>query len=122
MERMSDDSALRRVRWANAQMKFLLERLSEALDGRRPFTVEDLRAIAEPLRQMEPLVLQCDRLRAAAPEWREQLEIYARNLTQMNQAFDRLRCVLLTRCSQIETQNGHLATVGRWADAWRQTL
>jgi hypothetical protein len=39
----------------------------------------------------------------------------------MDRAFDRVRCVLLSHCAQIEARRGHLDSVRLWADAWRQT-
>jgi hypothetical protein len=39
----------------------------------------------------------------------------------MDQAFERLRCVLLTRCAQVAARRGHLETVRLWAHTWQQT-
>jgi hypothetical protein len=115
------DPTLQRIREANGQLQLFLARIGEALAGRRNFTAEDVRAIAEPLRNMAPVVSQAQRLRALAPELRGELDIYAQNLGQMEQAFARVRCVLLARCTQIQAQRGHLETVQLWARTWRQT-
>jgi hypothetical protein len=116
-----EDSALLRIRQANAKLQLFLGRVGEALAGRQNFTAEDVRAIAEPVSEMAPVVCHAEHLRAVVPQLRDELEIYAQNLSEMDQAFDRLRCVLLARSAQIETQRGHLETVRLWADAWRQT-
>jgi hypothetical protein len=80
-----------------------------------------VRAIAEPVRQMAPLVGRAERLRAESPAWREELDLYASNLAQMHQALDRVRCVLLARRAQLAARRGHLETVRRWAGTWQQT-
>ena len=112
---------LRRVREVNAQLQLSRGRIGEALAGRRNFTVEDMRAVAEPVRAMEPVVSQAEILRATVPGMPVELEAYWENLSEMDQAFDRLRCMLLGRRAQIEAQRGHLDTVRLWADTWRQT-
>ena len=116
-----EEPTLRRVRQANAQLQLFLGRVAEALAGRLNFTAADVRAIAEPVREMTSVVSAAERLCAATPELRHELETYARNLGAMDQAFDRLRCVLLARCAQIEAQRGHAETVRRWAGTWQQT-
>jgi hypothetical protein len=118
---MMEDPTLVRVRAANEQLQRSLGRIGEALAGRAPFTAEEVRSIAEPVRAMAAVVSRAEQLRAAVPGLQNELEIYSRNLREMNRAFDRLRCVLLARCAQIEAQRGHLAAVRSWADAWRQT-
>lgn len=116
-----EDATVRRVRQANELLQLFLRRIGEALSGRGNFTVEDVRSIAGPVRAMAPLVSSSEPLCAARPELQQEFEAYARNLTAMDQALDRVRCVLLARRTQIEAQCGHLETVRLWADAWRQT-
>jgi len=80
-----------------------------------------VRAIAAPLRQMAPLVGRAQHLCAESPAWREELDLYARNLAQMHQALERVRCVLLARRAQLEARRGHLDAVRSWAGAWQKT-
>lgn len=114
-------AALPRVREANARLQLFLERVEEALAGRGNFTPEDLRALAAPVRGMAALIPFAGTLRAASPEWSEQLDRYAGNLSETQRAFERLRCVLLARRAQIEARRGHLEALRRWAGAWQQT-
>jgi hypothetical protein len=113
--------ALARVRAANEQLGRSLARIDEALAGRAAFTSEDLRAIAQPVRAMAAVIARAEQLRAAVPGLQHELEIYSRNLRDMDRAFERVRCLLLSRCAQIEARRGHLDSVRLWADAWRQT-
>ena len=122
MHVMEDPSAaLARVRAANEQLGQSLARIEEALAGRAAFTSDDLRTIAEPVRAMAPVISRAEQLRAAVPGLPHELEIYTRNLRDMDRAFDRVRCLLLSRCAQIEARRSHLESVRLWAGAWRQT-
>jgi hypothetical protein len=93
MERLMEDSILNRIRNANMRLRELLGRTRDALAGRRNFTVEDVRAIAEPVAQMEPIVAEAKRLRTLQPE------------------LD----------GELEAMRGHLETVGLWTAALSQT-
>ncbi len=116
-----EDATLHRVRGANAKLRALLGRIGDALAGRRNFGVEDVRAIAEPVSEMAPVVCEAERLRVDVPGLQGEFETYAKNLGEMHAALDRVRCVLLARCAQTEAQRGHLETVSLWAATWRQT-
>jgi hypothetical protein len=116
-----DPAALRCVRQANARLERALGDIGEALAGRREFTPEDVRAIAAPVQAMAAVVSQAELLRAAHPALRAELDRYAGNLAAMQQAFDRVRCVLLARRAQMAARRGHLETVRRWAATWQQT-
>jgi hypothetical protein len=115
------DSALHTVRRANSKLQTLLQRAADALAGRRDFGVEDVRAMAEPVAEMAPIVSEARHLREAVPELHGELDIYAKNLGQLQTALDRVRVVLLARCAHLEAQRGHLETLGLWAAAWRKT-
>jgi Lon protease-like protein len=115
------EDALRRVRQANARLQRFLGRVGEALAGRRNFSADDVRAVAQTIREMAPVVSRAKQLRAAHPGLRDELEFYARHLAEADHALDRMRCVLLARRAQIEAQWGHLAAVRLWAGAWQQT-
>ncbi len=121
MRVMEDPAALAHVRAANEQLGRSLARIEDALAGRAAFAVEDVRAIAQPVRAMAPVSARAEQLRAAVPGLPHELEIYARNLRDMDRAFDRVRCLLLSRCAQIEARRAHLDSVRLWAGAWRQT-
>jgi len=110
-----------RVRGVNQKLRAALGKIADALAGRGNFAVEDVRAIAEPVREMASLVCEADRLRAGEPDLRSELETYARNLEELQTGLDRIRCVLLARCAQMEAQRGHMQTVRLWATTWQQT-
>jgi len=116
-----EHSVLRTVREANSKLQQIIGRAADALAGRRNFDVEDVRAAAEPVAEMAPIISDAERLRGEMPELHSELGTYARNLGEMQTALDRVRIVLLARCAQVEAQRGHLETLGLWAAAWRKT-
>jgi len=116
-----DDPTLACVRAANEQLRRSLSRIEEALTGRGTFTPEDVRAIAQPVRAMGPVISGAEQLRAAVPGLQRELELYSRNLRAVDGAFDRLRGLLLARRAQIEARHGHLETLRLWAGTWQHT-
>jgi len=121
MERLMEDSILDRVRGANMRLRELLGSTLDALAGRRNFTVEDVRAIAEPVAQMEPIVAEAKRLRTLRPELDGELKTYAGNLDELQVALQHTRVMLIARLANMEALRGHLETVGLWTAALRQT-
>jgi hypothetical protein len=118
---MMDDSILARVRLANSTLGTLLRRTRDALAGRHNFGVEDVRAIAEPVSQMSPLIEDAKNLRTLQPELDGELEAYAGNLGEMQLALEQMRFVLIARLAQMDAMRGHMETVGLWTAALRQT-
>ncbi len=116
-----EDSILNRIRNANMRLRELLGHTRDALAGRRNFTVEDVRTIAEPVAQMEPIVAEAKRLRTMQPELDGELEAYAGNLGELQVALQHTRVMLIARLANMEALRGHLETVGLWAAALRQT-
>jgi hypothetical protein len=114
-------SILDRIRSVNQRLRELLSRTRDALAGQRTFTVEDVRAIAEPVTQMEPIVAEAKRLRALRPELDGELEAYAGNLGELQVALQHTRVMLIARLANMEALRGHLETVGLWTAALRQT-
>jgi hypothetical protein len=121
MERMMEDSILNSICSANTRLRDLLARTRDALAGRQNFTVEDLRAIAEPVAQMDPIVAEAKRLRTLRPELDGELEAYAGNLGELQVALQQTRVMLIARLANMEALRGHLETVGRWTAALSQT-
>lgn len=116
-----EDSILERVRGANAKLAVLLLRTRDALAGRHNFSVEDVRAVADPIEQMAPIVAEAKRLRTLRPDLDSELKVYAGYLGEIETALDQTRFMLLARCANLEALRGHLKTAGLWAAALRQT-
>jgi hypothetical protein len=116
-----DDFILDRTRTANAKLHALIDRTRAALAGRNNFTAEDVRAIAEPVAQMTPIVAESKHLRTLQPELEGELESYAGNLDELQTALEQMRFMLLSRLANVQALRGHLESVGLWATRLRQT-
>jgi hypothetical protein len=116
-----DQSILGGIRGVNAKLRTLLQATRDALGGRQNFSVEDVRAIAAPVAQMQPIVEEATRRITIQPEVGDELQAYAGNLAELQVVLQQMRIMLLTRRANLEALRGHLQTVGLWAEALRQT-
>jgi hypothetical protein len=116
-----NSTAVEKVRGSNAKLEFLLGRTRDALAGRTNFGVEDLRAISEPLRAMEPIVRESARLRGRQPELDGELKSYTSNLQQLQVLLERVHLMLIANLANVQEKRKHLATLGMWVAAWQQT-
>ena len=116
-----DNAILDRTRAANAKLHALIGRTRAALAGRSNFTVEDVRAIAEPVAQMAPIVAEAKHLRTLRPDLDGELQAYAGNLGELQTALEQMRFMLLSRLASMEALRGHVESVGLWASRVRQT-
>lgn len=114
-------SILEQVRSANEKLRALISRTRDALSGRGNFNVEDVRAIAEPVGLMQPIVTDANRLRTIHPDLDGELEAYAGNLGEMQVALEQMRFMLIARRAHIEAMRGHLETLGLWTATLRMT-
>jgi hypothetical protein len=115
------ESILDQVRSANEKLRALTSRTRDSLAGRGNFEVADVRAIAEPIGLMQPIVTDAERLRTIHPELDGELEAYAGNLGEMQVALDQMRFMLIARRAHIEAMRSHLETLGMWTAAVRMT-
>jgi hypothetical protein len=121
VERLMEAAIANRVREANSKLRELLLRARDALVGRHNFNVEDVRAIAEPVAQMAPIVADAARLRVLQPDLDGQLEAYAANLGELQITLEHVRFMLIARRAHLAAARSHLETFGLWAATLRQT-
>jgi len=115
------DSIVEYVRNVNEKLRALIARTRDSLGGRGNFDVEDVRAIAEPVGQMQTIVTDAAQLRTIHPDLDGELEAYAGNLGEMQVALDQMRFMLIARRAHIEAMRSHLETLGMWTAAVRLT-
>ncbi|HXX20291.1 MAG TPA: hypothetical protein VEJ46_12885 [Candidatus Acidoferrum sp.] len=109
------------VRKANEKLRALISRTRDALGGRGSFDVVNVRAIAEPIRSMQLIVAEAERLRTIHPELDTELKVYAGNLSEMQVVLEQTRFMLIARRAHIEAMRGHLETLGLWSATLRMT-
>lgn len=109
------ESILDQVRSANEKLRILTSRTRDALSGRGSFDVVNVRAIAEPVRSMQPIVTEAERLRTIHPELDAELQAYARNLREMQVVLEQTRFMLIARRAHIAAMRGRLEALGLWS-------
>jgi len=114
-------SAVEQVRDANAKLRSLISRTKDSLAGRCNFNVGDVRAIAEPVGSVQPIVDEAATLRATHPDLDAELETYKRNLEEVQVALEQMGVMLIARRAHVESARGHLATLSMWNATLRLT-
>jgi len=115
------DSVVEQVRRANTKLRAFVAQTRDSLTGRRNFNVTDVRAIAEPVGSVQPIVDDAENLRTVHPDLAGELENYKGNLEEIQVALEQMRVMLIARRASIEAARGHLATLGMWNAAMRLT-
>lgn len=86
----------------NGRIRTLLAETQRALAGEHEFGVEQVRALAEPIQEMAPLMAREADLRTVQPETAAALDLYKAQLRELQTALERVRMMLLARRAQIE--------------------
>jgi len=118
---MNSDSLLQRVRSANTKLCVFLAQIRQALAGRSQFDATSVRAIGEPVSEMDKILNEAKESREFDPALDREIKIYAGQLGEMNIELERMRFMLLARRAHIETMRGHIETLGLWTAALRLT-
>lgn len=117
MSEMVRDTLLR----VNARLAGLLEAAKLALRGEGDFSVDEVRALRQPVEQMAPIVAEAGELRRLRPELAGQLELYKSNLGDLQTTLEQIRIMLLARQASLEAGRAQLCAVSQWVTAFRQT-
>jgi len=121
VERVEENPTRDQVRRTNLKLREILSRARGALTGREDFTVKDIRAISEPLNEMEQIVFRAADFRAADVELDAELNNYALNLKELQTSLEQVRFMLLARQTHLAAAQGHLERITLWAAALKQT-
>jgi len=115
------DSVVEHVRAASAKLRSFVAQTQNALAGRGSFNASDVRAIAEPVGSVQPIIEEAESLCVLYPDLPGELETYKGNLEEIQIALEQMRMMLVARRAHIEAARGHLATLGMWNNALRLT-
>ena len=105
----------------NADLAPLLEASRLSLKGQRDFNVDMVRALAQPVSEMAPLVARAKELRVIQPEVAGQLDIYFGQISELRYLLESVRVMLLARRASLEAGRGQLEAVTLWAEALGRT-
>lgn len=112
--------ALTVVAGVNRTVAVLLENSKQALTGQSTFGVDQVRALREPLDQMDAILKRAGSLRQENPELAEQIDIYRDQLKCLQTTLVQVRMMLLGRRLQVESGRRQLSAVHKWAAALDQ--
>jgi MoxR-like ATPase len=115
------NSIQKQIQEATAAVRAFLSSAREALNGRRAFSPDDLRAIAEPLEQMAPIAAQIAELRSAEFGLTADFREYADSLDALNETLEQVRFMLLARQSSLQASRSHVETLNLWTTRLNET-
>jgi hypothetical protein len=104
----------------NLRMSVLLGKTRQALTGESVFGVDEVRALMEPIGQMEPIMKQAKSLRNENPEIGKQIDIYTAQLGCLRTTLVHVHMMLAGKRAQMEPTRRQLSAVSQWTNALQQ--
>ena len=101
----------------NGEIARLLEASRLSLKGQHDFSVETVRALAQPVSEMAPIVARAKELREMQPEVAGQLDLYLGQISELRSVLESVRVMLLARRASLQADRGQLEAVSLWATA-----
>ena len=105
----------------NRRLGILLAETKSALHGEREFGVKQIRALAEPIQAMAPIVSRAAGLADEERELTAELDAYKTCLRELQAVLEQVRMMLLVKRSQMTTSHAQLQAVAHWANRLQQT-
>lgn len=109
------------VEEANGTLRAILAQVRDGLAGRQEITCETIRDILRQITPLAPVASQGAALRGTDPSLDASLAAYAEHLSDLQDALEQVRFMLLARQSSLQASRSHLETVNLWATAFQQT-
>ena len=107
---------------ANQELRDFLKRVDGLTAGTCSITEDDLQALSQRLSTLAPEVSDASRSETLGVDSRDEMAQYVTNLRALQIALEKVRCVMLTRKMQLETQRRHLDRLQGWVNAYHQTM
>ncbi len=106
---------------ANNELRDFLQRVENLVQGCGNITDGDLQAVSRRLANIAPEIGDAARSETLDAGLRCEVAEYVKNLCALQLALEKVRCVMLARKMQIESQRRHLAGLQGWVSAYHQT-
>ena len=107
---------------ANDELRGFLHRVDGLVGGTESVTEGDLRSVSQRIANLAPEVGDASRGASLDRQLQQEIAEYVRNLRALQDALERVRCVMLARKVQIESAKRHVEGVKGWVDAYTHTL
>jgi hypothetical protein len=121
MERLMEDLKHERFLAANGELRGFLQRVEDLVQGCGNITEGDLQTVSRRMANLAPEIGDAARSETLDAGLRYEVAEYVKNLRALQSALEKVRCVMLARKMQIESQREHLAGVQGWVNAYHQT-
>jgi hypothetical protein len=105
----------------NARISLLLGEARQSLNGQKSFGVEQVRALAVPISEMEPIMARAKEIRTLDPEAAGELDRYKSQLGELHITLQHVHMMLLARRAQMESGRAQLEAVSQRANALSHT-
>ena len=105
----------------NGRLAALLCETKQALRGERDFGPEQIRALRDPVTEMDPIMSGSKELRVLQPELEGELDLYKSQIGDLQDTLEKVRVMLLARQAQMLTSRSRLNAVNHWANTLGQT-
>jgi predicted nucleic acid-binding Zn-ribbon protein len=106
---------------ANNELRDFLQRVENLVQGCGNITEGDLQAVSRRLANLAPEIGDAAHSETLDASLRHEVAEYVKNLRALQSALEKVRCVMLTRKMQIESQRQHLTGLQGWVNAYQQT-
>jgi hypothetical protein len=106
---------------ANKELRDFLQRVEGLASGTSSISERDLQALSQRLSTLAPEIGDASRAETLDTGLRNEVAEYVGNLRALQTALEKVRCIMLARKTQIETQKRHLDGLQGWVNAYRQT-
>jgi hypothetical protein len=106
---------------ANQELSEFLRRVDGLAAGTESITEGDLQALSNRLSVLAPEVGDASRGSTLDSALQDQIAIYVKNLRALQEALEKVRCVMIARKLQLEGSKRHLHALQGWVNAYNQT-
>lgn len=107
---------------ANQELRDFLSRVDGMTTGTCSITEKDLRSLSQRLSILAPEVGDASRGETLDSGLQQEIAEYVKNLRALQTALEKVRCFMLARKVQIESEKRHLGGVQGWIKAYHQTV
>jgi hypothetical protein len=106
---------------ANQELRGFLSRVDGLVAGTCSITDKDLQSLSQRMMTMVPEVGDASRGETLDSDLQGEIAEYVKNLRALQSALEKIRCFMLARKLQIESERRHLEGLHGWVNAYHQT-
>jgi hypothetical protein len=121
MECLMESNKHERFLTANEELRDFLQRVKGLASGTCSISDRDLQVLSQRLSTLAPEIGDASRSETLDADLRNEVAEYVKNLRALQTALEKVRCFMLARKMQIETQQRHLDGLQGWVNAYNQT-